>query len=286
MLYSELITILRREANDFPQPMKDYATGDGESTQFKLTERPVMEGSYTIKVNSVTQTETTDYSIDRDSGWITFVTAPSGDTGITIDYKYADLNDTGWIHIINDIIKDLDNYGYFKSEVVDDTTLTSTANTIEYSCPDTCKSLVNVWYKRGTEESYDWFSLSEITNWRYSRQSNTLYLGRSIIADYPLKLQYLSEYTLYTATTSTIDVQDEYLNILKLGCMARYYEYILGTKVHVKEKIAKEVTIEKMTELQRLVRHYESRYESGKVRGRPAQPLKVIYPNNRLGGNP
>lgn len=286
MLYSELITILRRESRDIKQPMHDSATGDGVSTYIRSTEYPIIEDSYTVKVGGVTQTDTTDYIFDLDSGWVGFDTAVASGTGITMDYLYANVNDTGWINIINDTIRDLDSYGYFKNEVVDETTLTTIADTIEYSCPTGCKELCNVWFKMADVSNYNWCDLSERANWRYNKQANKLYLDRPLTAGYPLKVQYLEKYTLYDDLTDTIDLQDEYMNILKMGTLARYYEHLIGSKMEIESKITREVTVTPMQNIQSLASHYEKRYESAKVRSKPMPPMKIIFPNIRRGANP
>jgi len=284
MLYSELITILRRETRDYAIPGHDYATGNGIKKAFELTEKPILEGSYTIKQGGVEVIETTDYTFDKESGWVTFTSAVPSGTGVTADYKHVNATDTGWLQIINDTISDLDSYGYFKTETVDTTTYDTIADDIDYVMPTTCKQLVNVWYRHTDSSTANWYELSELVNWRYNRQSNTLYLGASVTAGYPLKIQYLDKYTLGTATTDTIDLQDQYINILKLGSLARYYEHMIGTKMNIETKISKEVTVTPMQNIQALVNHYEKRYESAKIRSKPMMPLYVTHPSVRGGG--
>ena len=77
MLYSQLISKLRIELKDFGKIQKETFDGDASTLNFPLTHIPVKDNSYTVKVGGVTKTETTDYSIDKDTGVITFVSAPA-----------------------------------------------------------------------------------------------------------------------------------------------------------------------------------------------------------------
>jgi len=63
-------------------------TGDGTTTEFSLANRCLQAYTETIYVDGTLQTRDTDYSIDYDTGKITFATAPALDTTITADYTY------------------------------------------------------------------------------------------------------------------------------------------------------------------------------------------------------
>jgi len=63
-------------------------TGDGTTTEFFLANRCLQAYTETIYVDGTLQTRDTDYSIDYDTGKITFTTAPALDTTITADYTY------------------------------------------------------------------------------------------------------------------------------------------------------------------------------------------------------
>ena len=62
-------------------------TGDGEETEYALAYRPV--SSLTVYVDGVAKTATTDYTINGETGWITFVTAPAEGAEITASYSAA-----------------------------------------------------------------------------------------------------------------------------------------------------------------------------------------------------
>jgi len=63
--------------------------GDGTTTVFSLAQKPVEVDSETVYIDGVAQTKATDYSINYETGEITFVTAPASGTTITADYDYA-----------------------------------------------------------------------------------------------------------------------------------------------------------------------------------------------------
>jgi hypothetical protein len=63
-------------------------TGDGSTKEFYLANKPVKEGSEKIYVNEVEQTRDQDYTIDYETGKITFATAPASGAEITADYIY------------------------------------------------------------------------------------------------------------------------------------------------------------------------------------------------------
>jgi len=64
-------------------------TGDGTTTDFTLANAPVEVDSEVVYVDGVAQTRDTDYSINYETGVISFVTAPPSGAAITADYDYA-----------------------------------------------------------------------------------------------------------------------------------------------------------------------------------------------------
>lgn len=66
---------------------EDVGTGDGEETEFTLAYHPATASSYTIYVDGVAKTKTTHYTLDEDTGVITFLTAPANGSAITATYS-------------------------------------------------------------------------------------------------------------------------------------------------------------------------------------------------------
>jgi len=64
-------------------------TGDGTTTDFTLANSPVVNGSDAVRVDGVFQARDTDYSINYQTGVISFVTAPASGASILVNYTYV-----------------------------------------------------------------------------------------------------------------------------------------------------------------------------------------------------
>jgi len=65
---------------------ENVGTGDGSTTEFYLDWTPVQAASYTIYEDGTAKTDGTDYTLDLETGKITFATAPANGAAITADY--------------------------------------------------------------------------------------------------------------------------------------------------------------------------------------------------------
>jgi hypothetical protein len=65
---------------------EELGTGDSATTVFQTTWAPVLSGTDVVKVNGVTKTKGTDYTIDLATGEITFATAPALGLAVTCTY--------------------------------------------------------------------------------------------------------------------------------------------------------------------------------------------------------
>lgn len=285
MTYAQFISKLRAEAKDLAKPMHNDFTGDATTTLFQCTDHPILEGSYVVKVGGTQKTETTDYTIDRESGLITFAVAPGAATAVTIDYKFVHLTDATWLTIINKIIDDME--GEFWREVVDESFGNSVADQNYYDGLANWIDVVNFWYKTSNSASLMWTQVKEYANWRYAKDLNKILMGRAFsTASYPLKVHALKGYVRGTATTDTLDMQTQFEGVLQLGCLWRYYDHRLADRVEVESKIAKERTITPLQNLQALSSHYYKLYLKEKGRKKPTMPMRVLGARNNLGGTP
>src|SRR3989304_6274266 len=112
MLYSALITQLRNQVGDTRRRVHVDFTGDGATTIFQLPDEtfPILDqsGTYVLKIGGVTQTETTNFTLDKDAGTIVFVTtAPGNGVALTFDAQAVYLTDANWLEIINDVIRSM-----------------------------------------------------------------------------------------------------------------------------------------------------------------------------------
>ena len=62
--------------------------GDGSTTTFWMANAPVIPGSHSVKIDGMSQAYGTAYSVDFDTGLVTFVDAPAPSSEITADYTY------------------------------------------------------------------------------------------------------------------------------------------------------------------------------------------------------
>ena len=67
-------------------------TGDGTATVFTLANSPVVPGSETVSVAGAAQTYGTNYTMNFDTGAITFTAAPANLAAVTADYTHYTVN--------------------------------------------------------------------------------------------------------------------------------------------------------------------------------------------------
>ena len=63
-------------------------TGEGSTTTFSMANAPLIPGTHTVKVEGIVQTYGTSYSVDFDTGVVSFVSPPANAAAITADYTY------------------------------------------------------------------------------------------------------------------------------------------------------------------------------------------------------
>ena len=92
MVYTNL-KLLRKELADPFKYAFERQTGDGETVAFKLSHGNVQDGTYKVFVDNDLKTETTDYTIDKERGLVTFKTAPLEKEEIEVEYYFAAFSD-------------------------------------------------------------------------------------------------------------------------------------------------------------------------------------------------
>lgn len=291
MLYSEKILQLRAQTGDTQKWQHNDWVGDGVSKVFLMASLtyPVMEGTYTVKVGGVTKTETTDYTLDTLTGTLTFVTAPGSNVAVIIDNKATSLRDTEWLNIINDVIRDLGD-DFFK-DFTDTTSFTSTVAMLSLDLTGSQPKCIAVFdfSARPDGSSADWIPVENIANWRYSRDENKIYIGTVNAfptAGVALKIKGLKGYTLGTATSDTIDVQDRFMTLLEFGSIARFYRYKIQENIETLGKITQESDRTRIQEIIMIIDRYERWYSEAKARLKPMKPARIIPAFGNTGGRP
>ena len=237
MLYSAFIAKLRTELSDFARYYNkgdgETFDGDGSTKIFELTKVPINDGSYTVKVGGATKTETTDYTLDRDTGVLTFVAAPAAASdNIQVIYKYVIIRDEDYIELINDAI---DHFRWkFWKEADDTTTFESVADQYEYDLSSLTGIIyvIHAWYKTSSDAG-EWQEVQGLTNWKYLKRQEKLYVNPTFdTSDLPMKIRYLKSFTKGTATTDALDIPDEWLLPYKYYIKGRYFENLIAEKIH------------------------------------------------------
>jgi len=233
MTYLEFISKLRVELKDFVHLHKEIFDGDASTLNFIVTHVPIKDNSYVVKVGGTEKTETTDYSLDRDTGILTFVSAPAaGSDNIEITYKEIKIRDEDYLEIINDAI---DHFQWkFWEMDIDETTLTTVKHQYEYDCSGITGILyvLNSWYKASSGSTV-WQAVSGLTNWKYYVGLTKLYVNPTFDSTgLAMKLLYLKSFTKGTATSDTLDVPDKWILPYKYYIYARFYERLIPEKIN------------------------------------------------------
>lgn len=282
MLYSAWITKLRKQVGDTYRRAHVDWIADGSTSVFQMPDDtyPVLDDTttYTVKVATVTKTETTQYTLDKSAGTLSFVSTPTVGQAITIDSIAVNLLDQDWLEVTNSVISSLGD-DFFK-EFVDDTSLTTTANALTVSLVSAlpmCIAVYDFSYRKNTNEN--WVPVENYLNWRYDRESNKLFISNrdtfTVTGDL-LKVRGLKTYTLGTAVTDTIDVQDRFMTIIEFGSIARYWRWNYKRIIETISKITTENTRTPLQEMMMLVDRFERDYEKEKAKLKPAKPARMI----------
>ena len=292
MLYSALITQLRNQVGDTRRRVHVDFTGDGSTTIFQLPEDtfPVLDqtGTYILKVAGTTQTETTNFTLDKDAGTIVFVTtAPTNGQAITWDASAVYLTDQNWLDIINQVIYSMGD-DFWKEFV--DTAHTATANMVSLSLVSLQANAIAVYeFQRRVATTDDWTPVEEDVNWRYDRDNNVIYIGNRdafTLTGELIRIRGLKKYTIGTLVSNTLDVQDKFLTILEYGSIARYWRYRYKSVVELVSKMSMEASRTPLQELIMLSDRFDRLYEIEKGKLKPGKPAHIIAPYKEGGGRP
>jgi len=86
--------LVRLEAGDSGTPVRDVASGDALGTVFYMSVAPLIGDSQLVTVAGATLTETTHYTLDDETGKLTFLVAPAlGTENIVVTYKGVSVPD-------------------------------------------------------------------------------------------------------------------------------------------------------------------------------------------------
>ena len=283
--YGSFISEERIACGDLKKYTHDEQVGDGTAVILISSTPPMGTATLSVKISGTVQTEGTAFTTDYERGIITFVSAPSSGATITADYQRVNLTDTTWTNIINDTIVAM-SPSFFKEKYSTGATAT-TANSKTYAMETGCIELLDVWINdSGQADGYQ--TLHTIGyNWRFSKDENKLIFGNPYPnAGKPFQFQMLKAYDTYTASGSTIDVQDRYKTILQYGVRERYWQHRLQERVNMLSAAVSERTTVQLDSLVRLVDFWGKKYESEVKKLKPPKPAIMLRQEVRGMGKP
>lgn len=291
MLYSTWINQMRAQTGDGKRAIHVDWVGDGVTTVFQMPTDtyPVLDdaSTYDVRVNNVIKTETTDYTLDKQTGKLTFVSTPGSDIAVTIDSVAVYLTDANWLQVTVDVIKSLGD-DYWKEFV--DETLVSTANMLSLSLSSAQPNCIAIYdFSQRSSTSVDWRKVEELANWRYDRDNNIIYIGtRNAFpnAGTLIRLRGLKKITLGTAVSDTLDLPEKFETVLEYGCLARYYRWRYKDVIELVSKMSTESSRTPLQELIMLSDRFDRLYEVEKAKLKPGKPARVIPKVKEGGGTP
>jgi hypothetical protein len=292
MTYATFILQLRNQVGDTRRRVHVDWVGDGTTTIFQMPVDtfPVLDqtGTYIVKVAASAKTEVADFTLDKEAGTLVLNAAPTNGQAVTLDSSAVHITNAGWLSIINSVIYSLGDD--FWKEFVDVAGFTTTANMLSLSLVVTqplCIALYEFQHREAATSN--WRSVEEYTNWRYDRDNNIIYIGTREtfgITGQELRLRGLKKYTIGTAVTDSIDVQDQYFTILEYGSIARYWRWRYKNVVELVSKLSTENSRTPLQELIMLSDRFDRLYEIDKGKLKPQKPARIIPPYKQGGGRP
>ncbi len=276
MITSALIAELRREAGDEPKSVRVGRQGNGTVNLFNVGKFPVVEGSYSVYISGALKTETTDYIYDLDNGDLSVLSTPANGIEVRSEHKYAYWRDKNWVEAIGKSIETLNARGFFRQTLRQSFTLS--ANVRVFPGPSACVDMYEVLYAPISG------SLSKMPqNWSYQQDANKLVLGNVFSTRYTGYRSYLRNLQKPTATSSTIDALDDWLELIKIKSQATFYRSLAG-------KIAKQgnATVDEghfsFTNLRTMANDLDAEFERLAARKKPTRPAKDMQMILETGG--
>jgi len=274
MITSALISQCRREYRDIPKSVQVSRAADGTATLFNLGRFPVVEGSYTIYFGTSAKTETTHYTLDKDSGDLVTVAAQSAGIVVQSNHKYANFNDRMWTEAINYGIESLNARGFFKQVVRSPNTFELSANVRLMSGPTDAIDVYEIKkFSNRISGTGDYSSLPG--NWDYQQDANKINLHFLPTVAEPVAISYLRNLKPYNATSATLDVKDDWIELVKLRAGQYYFR-------HMAAKIATHgaATIDEghfsFTNARTMANDLDADFEKLALRKKPTRPAKDI----------
>lgn len=266
MIASALITELRREVDDLPKSVRVSRQGNGSVNLFNVGKFPVVENSYTVYVSGSAKTENTHYTYDLDNGDLTILSTPGNGVSVVSQHKYAQWRDKHWVEAINQGIESLNARGYFRQVVRQNFIISAGVRSM--SGPSACVDVYELLYspRSGTVVQLP-------VNWGYQQDANKLVLGGTFSTATSAVRSYLRNMKTYSATSATLDILDDWKELVKKKAAANFYRSVAG-------KIAKQAYANideghfSFTNLRAMANDLENEFNQLAIRKKPTRPAK------------
>ena len=283
MIMSALISQCRREFGDVPKSSVAQKAGDGSTSLFNLGKFPIVEGSYVVSVGTSAKIDNTDYSLDKDNGDLLFlIQTPPSPLQVKANFKYANWRDQNWMEAINEGIDALNGKGFFRQTVRDQTSFSISARVRQYNAPSGTIEVYEIMESDNATLSGNWRPIR--VNWSYQQDANQIVLGQFPTAANRAALSYLRNMRKYTATSATVDVKDDWMELVKSKAGAKFYRHMAG-------KIATQgnATIDEghfsFTSLRTQANDLDNDFEKLAKSKKPTRPAVTIQNRIDTGGN-
>lgn len=285
MITSALITQLRREYGDQPKSVRVSRQGNASVNLFNLGKFPVVESSYAVTVGTSAFTEgtspTRQFQIDLDNGDLQINTTPANGINVQAQFKYAYWRDKNWNEAINQAIETLNARGFFRQVVRNTSIFRFSAGIRTYNGPSACVDLYELLISDDNTVSGN-FS-KPATNWSYQQDANKVVLGNKPATAARAAISYLRNLQTYSATSATLDILNDWVELVKKKSGANFYRSLAG-------KIAKQgnATVDEghfsFTNLRTMANDLDNEFERLASRKKPTRPAKDLQYNQEKGG--
>lgn len=295
MLYNDYIKNLRAQTGDVRRRVTIAGpnwVADGIKTTFQVPKDsyPIYDvaGTYIVKIAGTAQVETTDYTLDKEAGTLVFATAPAAGSQVSLDASAVHITNAGWITIITNVMLSLGD-DYWK-EFVAEGSFSNITNEYSFDLTPVQALCIAVYeFQTRANTSEQWRPAEDDMNWRFDRDNNIIYLGlNDIIRSGNLyRIRGLRKYVTDGVTiAATMDVQDEFLTVIEMGALARYWKYRYKSVVELVSKQSLESSRTPLQELIMLADRFDRDFEREKARLKPQKPARLIPVYKQGGGRP
>lgn len=275
--YADFITKCRADVGDFGMRQYETADGDGATLVFQLQSPKVLESSYTIQISSVTKTETTHYTLDKNTGTVVFVTAPAaGNDTVSFAYQQVNQLDADWLDIINQVLQQLRRKLWI--EGTNESALDTVADQNDYALSGVAADIIHLLDVEYRVSSTDpWRSVRATTNAVFYKDLQKLHLRPAFTTGgYDIRLRFNRAYVQGTATSDSFEVQQKYWPVIRQYCKALYLERQAMAMTKEKGAVSKEKAFETSTELLRLAQVTRQAADAMLKQVRPQKPALAI----------